>query len=592
LKGNFVPLCTFFQDEPIPKPLIGEGAETTLSPMQLTGLPGVAAGGESNFESVNPPEADEYIILVDNDINMSRIVMLARRLSATGAKVRLAKPIKPEGGKKGYDWNDALIDAGDDEDQLLELRRAILKAPRFDPTASAEERRILDPKAPLASARVFVASCAEVKLVYHRGDFFEWHGTHYEICEGEHLRSKLYLFLEASFAEQGKKIVPFNPTAHKVNQIIDALKAGIGQDSRQEAPFWLDDDEHPDVANLIDCRNGLLDLTSYELLPHTPLFFNLNCLPYNYDAEASRFPPKWRKFLHQLWPGDEGKQERMCLQEIFGLALTPMTNQQKMFLLLGPKRSGKGTIARVLTALLGPDNVVNPNLANLGGEFGLQPLIGKRMAIISDARLGASSGINTMVERLLNISGEDDITINRKFKTHWTGRLTARILLLSNELPRVPDTSGAFASRFILLKLENTFIGQEDVELTEKLLTELPGILNWSLRGLERLLHRGYFELPERSQQAIRQFEDLTSPVNAFVRDCCRVGVSRQVNVKGLYKAWTLWCEQQGQRPGSSIVFGRDLRAVLPKLQTRGRGAERVYIGLTLSSQALAEQEE
>jgi putative DNA primase/helicase len=190
------------------------------------------------------------------------------------------------------------------------------------------------------------------------------------------------------------------------------------------------------------------------------------------------------------------------------------------------------------------------------------------------------------VERLLNLSGEDDLTINRKYRNHWTGRLNVRVLLLSNELPRVTDSSGAFASRFILLTLRTSFLGREDTELTQKLLSELPSILNWSLRGLERLLRRGYFEMPESSLQAIRQFEDLTSPVGAFVRDWCQVDPKLKVKVKHLYEVWKLWCEQEGQLPGSSIVLGRNLRAVLPQLRATGRGGRRVYLGLALNGDA------
>jgi putative DNA primase/helicase len=287
-----------------------------------------------------------------------------------------------------------------------------------------------------------------------------------------------------------------------------------------------------------------------------------------------------------LWPGAKGKAERQCLQEMFGLALTNDTSQQKMFLLLGPRRSGKGTIARVLTALLGPDNVCNPTLASLSAEFGMWPLIGKRLAIISDARLGDRTNIQAVVERLLTLSGEDALTINRKYRSHWTGRLGVRVWLLSNELPRVTDSSGAFRSRFILLVLRNSFLGREDTELTDKLLTELPGILNWSLIWLTRLLERGYFEMPKSSLQAIRQFEDLASPVGAFVRDWCLVEAGQKVKVKYLYKTWKLWCEREGHPPGSNAVFGRNLRAAVSQLRVSGRGGNRTYLGLTLNANA------
>ncbi|MDZ7735869.1 MAG: hypothetical protein U5P41_07065 [Gammaproteobacteria bacterium] len=56
--------------------------------------------------------------------------------------------------------------------------------------------------------------------------------------------------------------------------------------------------------------------------------------------------------------------------------------------MVGPRRSGKGTILRVMTALLGRSNVAAPTLSSLAAPFGLQPLIGKTAGLISDARLG------------------------------------------------------------------------------------------------------------------------------------------------------------------------------------------------------------
>jgi putative DNA primase/helicase len=75
----------------------------------------------------------------------------------------------------------------------------------------------------------------------------------------------------------------------------------------------------------------------------------------------------------------------------------------------------------VLTRLVGIDNTVAPTLAGLGVNFGLAPLIGKRIAIISDARLGGRADQHAIAERLLSITGEDAITIDRKFREAWTG---------------------------------------------------------------------------------------------------------------------------------------------------------------------------
>jgi hypothetical protein len=83
---------------------------------------------------------------------------------------------------------------------------------------------------------------------------------------------------------------------------------------------------------------------------------------------------------------------------------------------LGPTRSGKGTIGRMLTALISNGHVTGPTLASVGTNFGHRSLLGKPLAIISDARLG-NNPTNIVVEQLLSITGEDMLTVDRKY---WT----------------------------------------------------------------------------------------------------------------------------------------------------------------------------
>ncbi len=233
--------------------------------------------------------------------------------------------------------------------------------------------------------------------------------------------------------------------------------------------------------------------------------------------------------------------------------------------MIGPTRAGKGVIARVLKALVGKGNYAGPTLASLGTNFGLMPLIGKPLAIVSDARLG-DTNVNVVVERLLSISGEDMLTVDIKNREHWTGTLPTRFLVISNELPRFGDASGAIANRFIVLTLQQSWLGHEDTHLTDDLLTELPGILGWALDGLDRLNEHGRFTEPGSSTDAILALADLVSPVSAFVRDRCVTGPGTEVPVDALYEEWKSWADDNGHRPGSVQTFGRNLRAVVPAL--------------------------
>src|SRR5439155_10250876 len=174
---------------------------------------------------------------------------------------------------------------------------------------------------------------------------------------------------------------------------------------------------------------------------------------------------------------------------------------------IGPTRAGKGVIARVLKALVGRGNHAGPTLASLGTNFGLAPLIGKSLAIVSDARLGTGN-VHQVVERLLSISGEDMLTIDIKFREAWTGTLPTRFLVISNELPRFGDASGAIAGRFIVLTMSRSWLGHEDTTLTDKLLEELPGIFGWALDGLAALAAKGRFTEPQSSSDAILTLQD------------------------------------------------------------------------------------
>src|SRR5690349_19693231 len=136
--------------------------------------------------------------------------------------------------------------------------------------------------------------------------------------------AKIYEFLDQALTRSKFGYAPFNPNSFKVNQVLDALAASVHEQARTNAPLWIGELEHADdPTKLIACRNGLLNLETRELLPHTPHLFNVNSLPFDYDANAPTYPPQWMKFLRELWPGDEdGKRARLALQGMFGLMLT------------------------------------------------------------------------------------------------------------------------------------------------------------------------------------------------------------------------------------------------------------------------------
>jgi putative DNA primase/helicase len=430
---------------------------------------------------------------------------------------------------------------------------------------------------PMNSARAMLAhTYGGHGLRYWRSCFYRWKGAAWLETPTDDVRAACYTDLEAINRE-------FKPNQSKVSNVVDALKAAAHLDSAVEAPCWIKGEAIAPATELLPCANGLLHLTTGHVYPSTPDYFNLNALPLAYDPSAGA-PAQWLAFLSTVWPNDP--EAINALQEVFGYLLTPDTSQHKIFLIVGPRRSGKGTIARVLTELIGQNNVAGTSFSSLAGRFGLQPLIGKTVAVMSDARLGRTADPGVIAENLLRVSGEDRVDVDRKGIAATTVRLYARFLLLTNELPRLADASGALASRFVTLVMTESFLGKEDPGLTARLLRELPGVLLWAIEGWRRLRARGYFLPPASSAQAAQDLADLGSPISAFIREECTVEPAAEVGVACIYQRWQTWCIRQGiTHVGSAQTFGRDLRAAVPGLQdvrprVAGGGRERAYRGI------------
>lgn len=436
------------------------------------------------------------------------------------------------------------------------------------------------PSSPLAVARRLLPDWqtqdGQLTIRRWRGSWMRWTGTCWREVDEAQMRARMYKRLEhAAYQVQGKDGVPelrdWAPTKQKISNLLDALGAITLLPNDVDAPAWIGEDGgEPTDGPIVACQNGLLRIRDRTLLPHGPGFFNLVSVPFSYHPKATA--PTWLRFLEQIWPNDPGAIH--ALQEWFGYVLSGRTDQQKILLMVGPSRSGKGTIARVLKALVGKENLAGPTLAGLGTNFGLSTLIGKPLAVISDARLSGNDN-SQVVERLLTISGEDTIDIDRKYREPWTGKLPTRLMILSNELPYFGDSSGVIARRFVVLSMTVSWLGREDPTLSDRLIGEMPGILNWALDGLARLEAKGRLTEPESSREAVTTMQDTASPTSAFIRERCLTGPTYSVPVDTLWAVWREWAEDNGVRAvGTKQIFGRNLLSVVPQLRrTRPRDA-------------------
>ncbi len=431
-------------------------------------------------------------------------------------------------------------------------------------------------------------------LVFWRGSWLCWRGGSWRCVPVEEIQAKLNQTIKAEFDRQSvfaQQVGKRDRKARKVtagllNNVLGALKAEVLIGADIEQPAWLDRPGPWPADEVLAARNGLIHLPSLNqgVFPPTPTFFSPSVLDCDFDINAPA-PIAWLKFLRSVWPDDQ--QSIDTLQEFMGYLLTHDLRHHKILLVVGPTRSGKGVIGRVIKHLVGPNNVAAATFDSITTNFGLSSLLGKTVVIFPDARIKKNTPSNVL-ERLLSLSSGDPLPVDRKYGSVLSISLKVRLIIFSNELPDLSDASGAFASRNLLLCMERSWLGKEDIYLGDRLIREVPSILLWAIQGWQRLQKIGHFVQPKSANDLKDELHDLSSPVAAFVRECCVVGQQHSVARKDLYDAFVEWSKQRGHvMPMKQAIFGRDLRAVIPPLKDRqptidGK-KERFYVGIALS---------
>ena len=577
--------------------VIAEGEKKTLASTQAgfacVGLCGVDCWHDRGQVTLSADLARiawqrrEVFIAFDSDsadnTNVSRNERnLAAVLERQGAVVRVVKiPPAADGSKQGID--DFLVAHG-----KIAFQKLLHDAEEPEPPDSEDLKGHAKNAEPRTEAKRLISASEKngyARIMFWRDRFWFWTKGRYREMTTAEIKN-----LVSNSASQ----FWFNIGTHQVSDIMLHLQALTFIPTEIEPPHWRAD--QPAGFEALEClamRSQVIHLPSLAeqrevySVPASPNFFVTNACQFDVDQEAPR-PQAWLKFLDDQWADDPQSIE--TLQEWLGYLLTSDNSMQKMLMIIGPTRSGKGTIAGVISGLVGEVNVVNPTLGSLATNFGLQPLIAKTVALINDARLSGRTDQAMIVERLLSISGDDPQMLDRKHLQAITCKLLVRFVLFSNELPRLRDNSGAFLGRLIMLRTTKSFLGREDHDLGAKLHDELPGILLWAVVGWHRLKYRGHFLQPQSGTELLRTMGDIASPISAFVRDCCLVDPGAVVTVDTLYDRWKSWCVDQGREKfvTAKNSFCAELLAALPEIrQKRPRqDGDRVncYQGIELRS--------
>jgi P4 family phage/plasmid primase-like protien len=559
----------------------GNISALSLSPhpiLIVEGASDVAAAYDLGFTAVGRPSAEggkehlaklttsrRVVIIGENDSGAGRTGMESAFAALRETCESVTKILPPETIKDLRVWkNDGALT----QQQLLEYI-ANTGSSQLDPNIFDN-----DIAHTIAGNWLKQEKTVDGKLILRsfRKGFVQFNGQCYEEIPDELVHGDLYRYLSnKKYLHTNGSIQPYKASRAKIYDIRDACNAFCPVDA--EPPVWLNGDKNnPDPRRLVAFLNGVLDIDEYvkgNVVLHKPDpdLFTFSVLPYNFNKDADCMV--WIKFLNEIFSGDQDKIK--LLQQWFGYNLVPDNSFEKLMLLEGKIRAGKGTILETLRAMLGDRNCCVSSFESLSHQFGYQPLMGKLAAIMGDARsLLRKECSDVTLEKILRVTGGDPVSVNRKGISELPMiRLCCRFTIAMNELPAFTDNSRALESRLNVLEFTNSYFGKEDTSLKPRLikLASEGAIVNWALEGLKSLYAEGRFIFPMSSQSVMHTFRSLTSPMPTFLETCVDVGLTSWESTEFLYDVWCWWCRKEGRPEGLKLTFMRSLMSTLPSIR-------------------------
>lgn len=317
---------------------------------------------------------------------------------------------------------------------------------------------------------------------------------------------------------------------------------------------------------LINLQNGTLEVTAqgYELREHRKSDFLTYQLNFEYDPTAGC--PIFLEYLDKVLP-DISVQK--VLKEFIGYVFTRHLKLEKCLLLYGSGANGKSVFFDVMNSLLGKENISNFSLNNLGEEHNRALIVNKLLNYGSEIRGSIEADI------FKQLASGEPIQARLKHGNSFTIERYAKLCFNCNELPRDVEHTNAYFRRFLIIPFEVTIPEHEqDKQLASKIIEkELPGVLNWVLIGLSRLLQQGKFSECEASTKALNDYRIESDTVALFLSENgYQKSNSERKTLQGLYYDYRLFCSDNGNKV-------LNLRNFAGRLRNMGYETQKMNIG-------------
>ncbi|WP_427365675.1 phage/plasmid primase, P4 family [Candidatus Caldatribacterium saccharofermentans] len=336
---------------------------------------------------------------------------------------------------------------------------------------------------------------------------------------------------------------------------------------------------------LIPLKNAVFDLESGELREYRPEDFFTTKLPWRYNPEAQS------NFIIPLLESILPPEETITLYELMAYCLLRAYPYQKFFILYGRSANGKSVFTGILQHLLGEENVANVSLHELQHDRFAAARLYRKLANVSGEVEYEDVKRTGLLKQLC---GGDMIEADRKFRDPVKFKNHAKLIFLTNEVPRSADTTDAFYRRLFLIEFSQQFL--EDPKLDVKIATageeEYEALLVKVLETLKALKARGFVFTRHRPKEEVKElYLKLASPLNTFIKEHC------EVTYRGddfIYKfefkeRFGLWLQKKGRTAYTDARLKEEMLSLGLDEARKGKDGWWAWVGIKWRLSGLSE---
>lgn len=450
------------------------------------------------------------------------------------------------------------MSAGDGRNQALFNYILTLQANDFSVDDCRECIRILNQyvmKDPLDAAELEVILRDEAfqKPVFFLGSTFLFDKFATYLKNNSHvvkINSQLHIYQDGIY---------INGYKHIEQTMIDMIP-NLKKTQRREVLDYMEliaEEVTPSDARYIAFKNGIYDLVTDTLLPHSPEYVITNRIPWDYIPDAQSELAE--RTLNKLACDDPSIVA--LLQECIGYCFYRRNELGKAFILTGDKSNGKSTFLDVIKYMLGDENISALDLKELGDRFSTSMMFGKLANLGDDIGDDFLSG--TQVSTFKKIVTGNRIKAERKGQDPFEFNPYIKMLFSANDIPRMKDKTGAVLRRLVIIPFNATFTVNDpdfDPYIKYKLVEQgsIEYLIRVGIEGLRRVIQQNHFTQSERVDREIKEYEEENNPIAGFIEDQGLDMIENQLTAD-VYKRYQVFCADNSLTPMSNIVFSKQI---------------------------------